>query len=127
LVTCCCIFVLLPHLVIFMMKAIYFLPAGLLLFLCILNFYLGIITKPDNGFIVYLVFGAVYLALGVLLISRFRFAEILGIVITLSILLVYPVLVGFQNMHPWTSGLMGGIDAIVFICCLILLMLKIKS
>jgi hypothetical protein len=109
------------------MRAIYFLPSGLLLFLCILNIYLGIITNPDKGFIVYLAFGVIYLALGVLLISRFRFAEFLGLLITLAILFIYPLLVGFENMNPWSSGIMGGINAIIFICCLILLLLKMKN
>ena len=109
------------------MKAIYFLPSGLLLLLCVLNFYLGIITRTENAFIVYLVFAAVYLMLGVLLISRFRFAEILGLLITLAILFIYPLLVGFENMNPWSSGIMGGVNAIIFICCLILLLLKTKN
>jgi len=109
------------------MKAIYFLPTGLLLLLCVLNFYLGFITRPDSGFVIYLVFGVVYFALGVLLISRFRFAELLGLLMTLALLFIYPLLIGFENMNPWTSGIMGGIDAIVVICCLVLLLLKIKN
>jgi hypothetical protein len=109
------------------MKAIYFVPTGLLLLLCVLNFYLGIITKPDKGFVIYLVFGVVYFAMGVLLASRFRFAELLGLLLTFAILLSYPLLVGFENMNPWSSGIMGGINAIIFICCLILILLKIKN
>jgi hypothetical protein len=109
------------------MKAIYLLPTGLLLLLCLLNFYLGFITRPDKGFLVYLVFGVIYFALGVILFSKIRFAELLGLIMTLALLFIYPLLIGFENLNPWTSGLMGGIDAIVVICCLVLLLLKIKS
>ncbi len=109
------------------MKAIYYVPAGLLLLLCIFNFYLGINTRPDKDFVVYLVFGIVYFALGVLLVSRFRFAELLGLLVTLAILFSYPLLVGFEKMNPWSSGIMGGINAIIFISCLILVLLKIKN
>jgi hypothetical protein len=107
------------------MKAIRYFPAGLLLLLCVLNIYLGIITKPDPSFAMYIVFGVVYFTLGVLLISKFRFSELLGFIITLAIVFIYPLVVEFKNLNPWSSGIMGAIDAIVVIFCLILLMMKL--
>jgi len=108
------------------MKAIpirYF-PAGLLLLLCVLNLYLGIITRPDSSFVMYIIFGVVYFTLGLLLISKIRFAELIGLIIPLVILFIYPFIVDFKNLHPWSSGFMGAIDAIVVICCLILILLR---
>jgi hypothetical protein len=107
------------------MYSIRSIPAGLLILLCVLNLYLGIITRPDPGFVMYLVFGAVYLTLGVMVISKIRFALLLGFIITLALLFIYPLLVDFKNLNPWSSGIMGAIDAIIVICCLILLLLKL--
>jgi hypothetical protein len=107
------------------MTSIRNLSAGFLFLLFVLNLYLGIIANPDPGFIKYIVFGAVYFALGILLISKFRFAELLGFIIALAILFIYPLLVDFKNMNVWSSGVLGGIDAIVVICCFILLLLKL--
>ena len=41
------------------MIAIRYLSAGLLLLLCVLNLYLGIITKPNPGFVMYIFFGLI--------------------------------------------------------------------
>ena len=107
------------------MKAMNYLPAGLLLLLCVLNLYLGIITMPDSSFVMYLVFGLVYLTLGVILINKFRFAELLGFIMSLALVFIYPLLVDFKHLNPWLSGIMGATDAIVAICCLFLLMMKL--
>ena len=109
------------------MKAIPFLPTGLLLLLCSLNLYLGILARPDSSFMMFMVFSVVYLTLGVLFIRKIRFAELLGFIISFAIIFIYPLLVDFQNMHPWSSGIMGAINGIVVIYCLYLLMIKIKS
>lgn len=109
------------------MKAIRFLSAGFLLLLCVLNLYLGIITRPDPSFVMYIVFGAVYFTVGVLVISKIRFTLWIGFIIPLAILFIYPLLVEFKNLNPWSSGIMGAIDAIVVICCLILLLNNIKN
>jgi hypothetical protein len=106
------------------MSAIRSIPTGLLLLTGALNLFLGIITRPDPSFGVYLIFSIVYFALGVLLISKIRFAELIGLIFTLAILFIYPLIVEFKNLDPWSSGIMGAIDAIVIICCLILLLLK---
>lgn len=109
------------------MKAIHYLPTSLLLLLSILNLYLGIITKPDISFVIYIVFGLVYFTLGVLLISKMRCAELLGFIIPLAIVFIYPLIVEFKNLHPWSSGFLGAINAVVVLCCLYLLLVKIKN
>jgi len=106
------------------MIAIRYLSAGLLLLLCVLNLYLGIITKPNPGFVMYIVFGVVYFTLIVLLISKIRFALWLGMIIPLALLFIYPLMVDFKNLNPLSYGIMGAIDAIVLICCFILVLLK---
>ena len=75
----------------------------------------------------FMVFGIVYFTLGVLLISKMRFAELLGFIVPLAILFIYPLVVDFKNLRPWSSGFLGAIDAIVVISCLILFMMKIKN
>jgi hypothetical protein len=108
-------------------KAIHFLPVGLLLLLCILNLYLGIITNPDPSFVMYIVFGVVYFTVGVVLISKIRCAELLGLIIPLAILFIYPLIVDFKNLHPWSSGFLGAINAVVVLYYLYLLLVKIKN
>lgn len=107
------------------MNAIRYIPASLLLLLCVLNFYLGIIAMSDPGFVIYMVFGVVYFMLVLLMISKLRFASLLGFLIPLVLLFIYPSMVDFKNLNPWSSGIMGAIDAIIVICCLILLLLKL--
>jgi len=109
------------------MKAIHYLPTSFLLLLCVLNLYLGIITRPDPSFVTYIVFGLVYFTLGVLLISKMRCAEFLGFIIPLAIVFIYPLIVDFKNLHPWSSGMLGAINALVVLCCLYLLLVKIKN
>ena len=106
------------------MIAIRYFSAGLLLLLCVLNLYLGIITKPNPCFVMYIVFGVVYFTLIVLLISKIRLALWLGMIIPLALLFIYPVMVDFKNLNPLPYGIMGAIDAIVLICCFILVLLK---
>jgi hypothetical protein len=108
-----------------MMNAIRYIPTSLLLLLCVLNLYLGIIARPDPSFVMYMVFGVVYFLLVMLMISKLRFASLLGFLIPLALLFIYPSMVDFENLSPWSSGIMGAIDAIIVICCLILLLLKL--
>jgi hypothetical protein len=102
-------------------------PIFLLLVLFISNLYLGFITYPHDSYVNYLIFCAVYLALGLLLISKIRFAELIGLIITLAIFFIYPVILDFKNLHPWSSGVLSTFNAIVIISCFILLMLKVKD
>jgi len=92
-----------------------------------LNLYLGIITRPDPGFVIYIVFGAVYFTLGELLISKMKSAELLGFIIPLAILFIYPLMVDFKNLHPSSSGFLGAINAVVVLSYLYLLLAKIKN
>lgn len=107
------------------MKTIAFIPTGLLLLLCLLNLYLGIIIRPEPGFVMYIVFGIVYLALDILVNSKIRFASWLGFIIPLAVLFIYPVLVNFKYLNPWSSGFMGALDALVVIYFLYLLLMKL--
>jgi len=109
------------------MKTIHYLPTSLLLLLSGLNLYLGIITNPNPGFVIYLVFGVVYITLGVLLITKMRCADLLGFIIPLAIVFIYPLIVDFKNLHPWSSGFLGAINAVVVLCCLYLLLVKVKN
>jgi len=103
------------------------LPILIVLFLFISNLYLGIITYTYVSFTKYLIFSIVYLGLGFILISKIKFAELIGLIITLAILFVYPAVMDFKNLHPWSSGLLSAFNAIVIISCFFLLMLKVKD
>ena len=101
-------------------------PIMILLLLFVSNLYLGCVNYPYPGFIKYLIFSIVYLSLAILLLSKVRFAELTGFLIPLAILFVYPVVLDFRNLNPWSSGLLSAFNAIVIICCFILLLLKLK-
>jgi hypothetical protein len=102
-------------------------PAALLLLLFVSNLYLGLITNPDPGFIKYLMFSVIYLILGLLLISKIKFADLIGLLTTLLVFFIYPVISDFKNLHPWSSGILGTFNGIVMISCFISLLLKIKD
>jgi len=101
------------------------LSAGLLFLLFGWNLYLGIITKPDPSFLMYIVFCVVFFTLVVLLITKIRFAELIVFIISIAILFIYPLMVDFKNLNPWSSGIMAGIDVLVIICCSLMLLLKL--
>jgi hypothetical protein len=109
------------------MRSIRHIPVFLLLLLFVSNLYLGIITIPNPAFVKYIIFSAIYLTTGVLLISKIRFAELIGFLIPLAILFVYPIIIDFKDLHPWSSGVLGAFNAMVMICCFILVLLKIKT
>jgi hypothetical protein len=108
-------------------KSIRFIPIVLLLPLFVINLYLGFITYPHKSFVNYLIFSIVYLVLGLLLMSRIRFAELIGLIITIAIFFIYPVILDFKNLHPSSSGILSIFNALVMISCFILLLLKIKD
>jgi hypothetical protein len=109
------------------MRTIRVIPIGLLLLLFVSNLYLGIITSPGHGFAGYLIFSAVYLAIGLLMMSKLRFAEWIGFLIPVAIFSIYPMILDFKNLHPWSSGALSMFNAMVIICCFILLLLKLKN
>ena len=109
------------------MRSIRFIPIILVFLLFGINLYLGIITRPHPSFIKYLVFSAIYLMLGLVLISNIKFADMLGVLIHLAIFFIYPAILDFKNLHPWSSGIMAAINAIVLISCFYSVLIKIKS
>jgi hypothetical protein len=109
------------------MRSIRIIPIGLLFLLFVANLYIGILTSPGHGFVNYLIFSAVYLTVGLLMISKFRFAELTGFLVPIAIFFIYPIMPDFKNLHPWTSGIMSMFNATIMICCFILLILKIKN
>lgn len=109
------------------MRSIRFIPILLLFLLFGLNLYLGITTRSHPSFIKYLVFSAIYLMLGVLLISNIRFADLLGVLILLAIFFIYPLILDFKDLHPWSAGILAAINVIVLISCFISVLIKIKS
>lgn len=102
-------------------------PVFLLLLLFVSNLYLGITASPNTNLVKYLIFSVIYLILGLLLISKIKFADLIGLLITLLIFFIYPVIMDFKNLHSWTSGIMSTFNGIVTISCFIMLLLKIKD
>lgn len=101
------------------------LSAGLLFFLFAWNLYLGIITKPDHSFLIYIGFCIAFFALAALLLSKFKFAEFIVFILSLAVLIIYPIIVDFINLTPFLSGIMAGIVVIILICSLLLVMLRL--
>jgi integral membrane sensor domain MASE1 len=108
-------------------RSIRFIPIGLLLLLFVSNLYLGLITYPYVIYVKYVIFSVIYLALGLVLMSKLRFAELVGFIVSLAILFIYPIIQDFKNLHPWSSGVLSSFNAIVIVSCFLLLMLKIKD
>jgi len=108
------------------MRTIRFLVAGLLLLSGILHLYLAIKAPSDPNFVPALAFGIVYLTIGVFLILKKRLAIWLGFIIPIIPLALSPFMVDFKNLDAWTIILLS-IDALVVICCLILLLNKNKD
>jgi hypothetical protein len=91
------------------------------------NLYLGFITYPNSSFLKYLIFGIVYFVLGILFISKIRFAELIGLIVTIAIFFIYPTILDFKNLHASSAGVLSIFNAIVMISCFILLLLKVKN
>jgi hypothetical protein len=108
-------------------KLIRYISVVLLFILSAWNIYLGILHRPEIDHVTYFVFGAGFFALGAVLISRFRSASSVGFIVSATVLIVYPMIADLKNFTPWSSGIMAGIVAIVLICCLILMMVKLKN
>jgi phosphatidylserine synthase len=102
-------------------------PIVLLLLLFVANLYLGLITNPDPSFIKYLMFSVIYLILGLLMISKIKFAELIGLLTALLIFFVYPAILDFKDLHPWSSGVMSTFNGLVIISCFILVLLRIRD
>jgi hypothetical protein len=70
-------------------------------------------------------FGIVYLAIGILLFKNKRFSRILGFIFPLIGLLLGFDVIGLKNWDAMLT-IMFIIDAVVVLCCLILLLNRIK-
>jgi uncharacterized membrane protein HdeD (DUF308 family) len=108
------------------MKPIRYLAAGLLLFTGVLHILPMFKTPSDPNSIPMLIFGIAYFAVGVMLIMKIKYDSLLGIIIPLIGLGVGFFMIGIKN---WTAMLtfLFAIDAVVIICCLILLLNKKDS
>lgn len=102
-------------------------PIILLFLLFVSNLYLGVITYPFKSFINYLIFSIVYFTMGLLLISKIKFAELIILMVTIAIFFIFPAILDFKNLHPSSSGILSTFNAIVMISCFILLLLKVKT
>jgi len=108
------------------MKTIRYFASLLMLVTGVLHI-LPMFSEPrDPNALPMLAFGIVYLAVGVLLILKIRFSEILGIVFPFIGLGTGFFVVGLKNWDTMLSILFI-IDAIVVICCIVLLLNKNKD
>ena len=112
--------------IIYQMKTIRYLAACLLLLTGILHFLPIIKTPSDPTAIATLVGGIIYLTIGVLLIMKIKFAPLLGFFLPLLGLSLGFIVTGIKNWDLLLS-IMFAIDAIVAICCLLLLLNKKKE
>lgn len=108
------------------MKTIRYFAALLMLLTGVLHV-LPMFGEPqDPNALPMLAFGIVYFAVGVVLILKIRFSEILGIIFPLTGLGTGFFVVGLKNWDTMLS-IMFIIDAIVIMCCIILLLNKNKG
>ncbi len=108
------------------MKTIRYLAACLLLLTGILHVP-PIITNPsDSNALPMLVFGIVYFIIGVLLYLDIKYSKYLGLIFPLLGLATGFGVVGINN---WTAMLtfLFAIDAVVAICCVLLILKRAKS
>jgi uncharacterized membrane protein HdeD (DUF308 family) len=108
------------------MKLIRYLSAGLLLLTGILHIIPIFKAPSDPNSLPMLVFGIVYFAVGVLLIMKIKYDTLLGIIFPLIGLGTGFFVVGIKNWNGMLT-FMFIIDAVVAICCLLLLLNKNKN
>ena len=108
------------------MKTIRYLAALLMILTAVLHILPMFESQENPDAIPMLVFGIIYLTIGVLLILKFKYSAILGIVFPLIGLGIGFVEVGFENWDTMLS-IMFLIDAIVIICCILLITIKSKD
>jgi len=108
------------------MKTIRYFAALLMLITGVLHI-LPMFSEPrDPNALPMLAFSIVYFGVGVLLMLKIRFSEILGIIFPLIGLGTGFFVVGLNNWDTMLS-IMFIIDAIVIICCIVLLLNKNKD
>ncbi|MEN8122772.1 MAG: hypothetical protein ABFS35_20695 [Bacteroidota bacterium] len=108
------------------MKIIRYLAALLMILTAVLHL-LPMFKSPQHpDAIPMLVFGIIYLTIGVFLILKFKYSTILGIVFPLIGLGIGFLKIGFENWDTMLS-IMFLIDAIVVTCCILLMSIKNKD
>lgn len=108
------------------MKTIRYFAGCLLLLTGVLHFLPIIKTPSDPTAIPTLVGGIIYLTIGVLLIMKIKFAPYLGFFLPLLGLALGFIITGIKNWD-FLLSIMFAIDAVVAICCLLLLLNKKKE
>jgi hypothetical protein len=108
------------------MKSIRYLAAFLMILTGVMHV-LPIFKSPqDSNALPMLIFGIIYFGIGVLLILKHKYSYISGIVFPLIGLGTGFFVVGINNWDVILS-IMFAIDAIVVICCVLLILNKSKS
>lgn len=105
------------------MKTLRYLAAFLLLFTGILHIIPIFKTPTDPNSLPMLVFGIAYFTVGILLIVKVKFDTLLGVIFPVIGLLTGFFVVGLKNWNTMLT-FMFAIDAVVAVCCLILLLKK---
>lgn len=108
------------------MKAIRYFASVLLLITGVLHFFPMFSEPRDPNALPMLAFGIVFFGIGVMLLLRIRLSEILGILFPLIGLGTCFFVVGLKNWDTML-GIMAIIDAIVIICCIVLLWNKKRN
>ena len=108
------------------MKTIRYLAASLLLLAGILHVPPIIKNPSDPTALPMLVFGIVYFTIGVLLYLDIKYSKYLGLIFPLIGLATGFGVVGIKN---WTAmlTLLFAIDAVVAICCVVLILKRVKA
>lgn len=108
------------------MKPIRYFAAGLLLLTGILHILPMFKTPSDPNALPMLIFGIVYITIGILLILKVRYDSLSGIIFPFIGLLTGFFVVGLKNWNTMLT-LMFLIDAVVVVCCFILFLKKDKG
>jgi len=95
--------------------------------LAVANFYLGFTTSPGESFIMYFVFGFIYFFGGILVSGKTRFASLIGLILPVAILIIYPLLVNFIHFTPWSAGFMAAANVIVVIGSFFLVLINLTT
>ncbi len=106
------------------MKALRFLAALMFLITGVIHLYLAIADPSDPNFLLALIFGVIYFAIGVLLILNKKLALWLGLIPIIPFAMA-PFMLDFNNLD-WTFS-MFPIELIAVVCCVILLINKSKA
>ena len=108
------------------MKTIRYVAAFLFLLTGILHILPMFKPQINSDAITVLIFGIIYLSIGVILLMKMKFGPILGIIFPLIGLAAGFLKIGIKNWDTMLS-IMFVIDAVVIVCCVILLGRKRKT